>query len=201
MESSLKLTLNPFEKLRNELISRRYSNKTVKSYIHYNKDFLSFIKNTPIEVENEDIKTYLVYLSEEKEYSTSSLNLTISTLKFYYGKILNKDFISVIKDDEEKCTIFAPCSMFEQYKSMLKNQLIEYLDSEYFQTLLSRLITYHAIREGDSLEYSKLVDWNELYIGHEAFTLENLGKYRIMYYAIDLLRNEEEVNSCILYLE
>ena len=32
-----------FEELKKELVSRRYSPKTVKSYIRYNKDFLNFI--------------------------------------------------------------------------------------------------------------------------------------------------------------
>ena len=97
IEQSLKFLLNPFEKLRNELISRKYSNKTVKSYIHYNKNFLKFTEKSTVEVNNDDIKNYLVHLIEEKELSTSSLNLTISALKFYYGKILNQNFVYEIK--------------------------------------------------------------------------------------------------------
>ena len=35
---------NTFEYLRRELVSRKYSYRTVKGYLYYNRDFLSFIK-------------------------------------------------------------------------------------------------------------------------------------------------------------
>jgi hypothetical protein len=39
-----------FEDLRKELISRKYSCKTVKAYLFYNRDFLNFIRKHPDEV-------------------------------------------------------------------------------------------------------------------------------------------------------
>ncbi len=63
-----------FEDLRKELVARRYSPKTVKSYIHYNEEFLKFTKKRVNEVTNKDVKNYLVFLAEKKEASTSSLN-------------------------------------------------------------------------------------------------------------------------------
>jgi len=86
-----------FEDLRKELISRKYSNKTVKGYIYYNRDFLNFIGKNPSEITDRDIKDYLVYLSEEKESSTSTLNQAINALKFYYGTMLKKKFLYEIK--------------------------------------------------------------------------------------------------------
>jgi site-specific recombinase XerD len=87
----------PFEDLRRELIARRYSPKTVKSYIHYNEEFLKFAKKLVNEVTNEDVKNYLVYLAEKKRVSTSSLNITISALKFYYGEVRKQGLIFEIK--------------------------------------------------------------------------------------------------------
>ena len=72
-----------FEDLRKELISRKYSYKTVKAYIYFNRDFLNFIKKNPSEINNNDIKEYLVYLSKKKEASTSTLNQAMNVLKFY----------------------------------------------------------------------------------------------------------------------
>jgi len=86
-----------FEDLRRELVSRKYSAKTIKAYVYYNRDFLRFIKKNSTEVTNGDIKDYLVYLAEEKEVSTSSLNIAINALKFYYGEVLKRDFMYDIK--------------------------------------------------------------------------------------------------------
>jgi Superfamily I DNA and RNA helicases len=73
----------------------------------------------------------------------------------------NKD-VSLIKDDEEKCTVFAPSSKFEEYKSLLKKQLVESLDSEDFPSLLSRLVAYHSTREGKIEDYAKETDWKKI---------------------------------------
>jgi len=34
-----------FEDLRRELVSRKYSYKTIKGYIYYNKDFINHVRN------------------------------------------------------------------------------------------------------------------------------------------------------------
>ena len=77
----------------------------------------------------------------------------------------NKD-IELIQDNEEKCTILAPCSMHDQHKDLLKKQLIESLDMDNFETLLSRLMTYYSVREGKiedhKIDIKKLIDKKEL---------------------------------------
>ncbi|MEM3573739.1 MAG: site-specific integrase [Nitrososphaeria archaeon] len=83
----------PFENLGKELILRKYSPKTIKAYIHYNKDFLEFIKKKPYEVVNEDIKDYLFAIAKQKKASASTINMVINALKFYYGEILKRNFI------------------------------------------------------------------------------------------------------------
>ena len=85
------------ESLRRELVSRKYSQKTIKSYIHYNEDFLRFAGKNPEEIVNGDVKDYLVYLTEKKGVSTSSLNIAISALKFYYAEVRKQSFVYEIK--------------------------------------------------------------------------------------------------------
>jgi integrase/recombinase XerD len=85
------------KQLENELKTRKYSQKTIGAYMHYNKEFLDFTGKTPENIENEDVKSYLLYLIEEKDASASTLNIAINALKFYYGKILKKDFIYTVK--------------------------------------------------------------------------------------------------------
>ncbi len=89
--------IKQFEDLRKELIARRYSAKTIKSYICCNQLFLKFVKKLPAEITNEDVRNFLVYLSERREASTSSLNIAINALKFNYGEVLKRDFVYDIK--------------------------------------------------------------------------------------------------------
>ncbi len=86
-----------FEDLRKELVSRKYSYKTVKAYIYFNRDFLKFIHKKPLDVNDNDIKEYLVYLFEKKGASTSTLNQAINALKFYYGNMLKRKFVFEVK--------------------------------------------------------------------------------------------------------
>jgi len=86
-----------FEDLRRELISRKYSYKTVKAYIYYNKDLLNFTGKKSIDINDNDIKDYLLYLAEERKSATSTLNQAINALKFYYGSMLKKKFLYEIK--------------------------------------------------------------------------------------------------------
>ena len=82
--------------LEKELMARKYS-RTVKLYLHYNKEFLKFSKKTPYQVSNEDVRDYLYYLSEKKDCSASTLNIAINALKFYYGEILKRRFVYNIR--------------------------------------------------------------------------------------------------------
>jgi len=86
-----------FEDLRRGLILRKYSYQTVKSYLYYNKDFLSFVDKLPTDIDENDIKNYLLYIVEEKHSATSTLNQAINALKFYYGTMLKKKFIYEVK--------------------------------------------------------------------------------------------------------
>ena len=83
--------------LQKELSIRKYSRRTIKSYIRINRDFLLFSGKRPEEIENKDIKEYLYYAVNQKKVATSTLNITINALKFYYGEVLKKDFIFEIK--------------------------------------------------------------------------------------------------------
>jgi len=86
-----------FEDLRKELASRKYSYKTIKGYLYYNKGLVRYAGKRPSEIKDEDIKDYLVYLSEEKGAATSTLNQAINALKFYYGIVLKKKFIYEVR--------------------------------------------------------------------------------------------------------
>jgi hypothetical protein len=79
-----------FEDLRRKLISRKYSYKTVKAYLYFNRDFLNFSYKKPFDVNDNNVKEYLVYLSEKKRAPISTLKQAINALKFYFGNVLKK---------------------------------------------------------------------------------------------------------------
>jgi site-specific recombinase XerD len=76
------------EKLEYELRSRKYSPRTIEAYIYYNKALCRWLQKTPEQVTAEDIKNYLAYREKTLNLSSSSLNLTLSALKFFYRNIL-----------------------------------------------------------------------------------------------------------------
>jgi hypothetical protein len=95
--SDKNLPSTDFDDLNRELLSRKYSYKTVKGYIYYNRDFLGFVKKQSSEINDSDIKDYLLYLAEEKQSATSTLNQAINALKFYYGGMLKRKFVYEVK--------------------------------------------------------------------------------------------------------
>ena len=95
-----KLNIDPsvwLDEVRMELVSRRYSQRTIKLYLYHNREFLEFSKKKPYEVSNADVRDYLYHLANDREVSTSTLNTAINALKFYYGEILKRRFIYEIK--------------------------------------------------------------------------------------------------------
>ena len=72
-------------------------NTTVEAYMYYNSDLLIFAHKSPSDINESDIKDYLFYLAEEKQFATSTINQAINALKFYYGIILKKKFLYEIK--------------------------------------------------------------------------------------------------------
>jgi site-specific recombinase XerD len=79
------------QRLETELRSRKYSPKTLESYIYYNRAFCRNMQKRPEDIDSEDIKVYLAYLDKIRDLSTSSVNLAISAIKFFYYNVLKKD--------------------------------------------------------------------------------------------------------------
>ena len=94
---SISPELQSFDKLKRELTSRKYSRKTIKAYLYYNKELVNFAGKNSEEINESDIKNYLFYLVEKRDVSASTLNVTVNALRFYYGKILKRKFMYEIK--------------------------------------------------------------------------------------------------------
>lgn len=88
--------MGELEGLKLELNSRGFSNKTKKTYMFFSQDFLKFIKKEPLRVQKEDIKKYISYLITKKGYTNITANLAISSLKFFFGKVVGTNICDSI---------------------------------------------------------------------------------------------------------
>jgi site-specific recombinase XerD len=79
------------ERLEQELRSRKYSERTIKIYIHFNKDFCRTMGKRPEEVCPDDITNYLAHLNKDRNFASSSMNLAFSSLRFFYHRIMKRD--------------------------------------------------------------------------------------------------------------
>jgi len=81
--------IDDLKKLETELRLQKKSERTIKNYVFFNQKFLDFVKKTSEQISLEDIKQYLASLDQK---ATATLALAIASLRFYYSKILGKDF-------------------------------------------------------------------------------------------------------------
>jgi len=85
------------KELETELKLRNLSTNTIKFYVLHNKNFLNYTNKDPSEIVQQDVKNYMAYLISDKNLKASSVNLTLSSLKFFFKEIMKKDIFEDIK--------------------------------------------------------------------------------------------------------
>jgi len=78
------------EKLETELRARKYSPKTRGAYTNYNKALCRFSRKPPEGITPDDVQKYLAHLEKERKLSASSMNLAISSFRFFYGAVMKQ---------------------------------------------------------------------------------------------------------------
>lgn len=74
-----------------QLKLRRYSRSTIKAYLTHFNLFLAYFGHCPPQgITQEEIKSYLLYLVNEKNVSGTYQNQAINAIKFYYEKALGR---------------------------------------------------------------------------------------------------------------
>jgi site-specific recombinase XerD len=86
---------DPIYQLEQEMKLRKFSPKTIKSYLYYITALLKYSNKNPKTVNTDDIRTYLEYLAD-KNSSSSTLNGAYSAFKLYFEKILSRRFFANI---------------------------------------------------------------------------------------------------------
>ncbi|MDR2661717.1 MAG: tyrosine-type recombinase/integrase [Treponema sp.] len=87
-----KLSFYWAEKLKTELHARKYSRKTIGVYVYYNRDLCRVLQKNPEEITEGDFKKYMAYLDTVRDQSSSSMNLALSAVRFFYTNVLKRDF-------------------------------------------------------------------------------------------------------------
>jgi len=82
------------DKLKTELHSRKYSPQTQKSYVYYMKLLCWTLQKTPEKIRPNDISEFLAEIEKNKNYSSASMNLAISAIKFFYKHVMKDDTIN-----------------------------------------------------------------------------------------------------------
>lgn len=79
-----------YNDMKEELVLKGYSDKTIKSYLGHIRRFETFIEKQLNNINSADIKRYTLYLINEKKTSHSFANQAISAIKFLWINILHK---------------------------------------------------------------------------------------------------------------
>lgn len=86
--------LNFYETVRREMRLRNYSPKTIKSYISSIRSFVSYFRpKHPRELTQPEIKSYLLYLIEDKKMSAGSVNQAFNALRLLYAELYEMPFV------------------------------------------------------------------------------------------------------------
>mgnify|MGYP001948626655 CR=1 FL=1 len=85
------------KKLETELKIRGHTEATIKAYLVQNKRFFEFIKKEPSKITEDDIKEYTAYLIAERNQKPASVNLALSSIKFFFENIMKKKLFTDIK--------------------------------------------------------------------------------------------------------
>ena len=80
------------QRMLDDMRIRNFALCTQEQYIISVAAFAKYFGESPEKLEPEDIRTYQLYLLQEKGLSPSSLNVTVSALRFLYCVTLGRDW-------------------------------------------------------------------------------------------------------------
>ncbi|BHH82357.1 integron integrase [Desulforhopalus sp. 52FAK] len=82
-----------YAELENTIRMRHYSDKTLRSYRKYVRDFQTYTQSPrPDTLTAEHVKGYLTHLAVKKKVSASTQNLAFNSLLFFFRHVLNREF-------------------------------------------------------------------------------------------------------------
>lgn len=105
-----------------QLVLKRYSQNTVKTYSSCFLTFMLFFKSQKLEtIGKEEVKQFLLHLIEKEKVSASTQNQYINAIKFYYEKVLGQEkMVFTIERPRKKKQLPNVLSKGEVYRLLLK---------------------------------------------------------------------------------
>jgi site-specific recombinase XerD len=83
------------QKLIDEIQLRGFSIHTQDSYVRSVTGLARFYHRSPDQINDEELKSYLLYLLRERKLGVSSLIVAVSGLRFFYGKVLHRPTLAI----------------------------------------------------------------------------------------------------------
>ena len=82
-----------YTELEKSIRLRHYSDKTLRSYRKYVRDFQAYTRSTPpADLTPEHVKDFITHLAVDKKVSASTQNLAFNSLLFFFRHVLGKEF-------------------------------------------------------------------------------------------------------------
>lgn len=69
---------------------RSLSPKTQQSYLHVIIVLSKHFNRSPVDISEEELRQYLLYLTREKRYSSSTINIHLNAIKFFWRHVLQR---------------------------------------------------------------------------------------------------------------
>ena len=163
--------------LRNRMIDemtlRNFAPTTQQSYLYSVTRLAKFYKRPPDQLDKEQIRSYLLYLINERKLSPNTMTMLIAGLRFFYNETLGWDetklFIPRRKKTSHLPEVFSP------------NEVARLIDSA--RGLKQRVLLMSAYSAG--LRVSELVNLELRHIDRERMTIRvEQGKDRKDHYTI-----------------
>ena len=98
-----------FAGLENTIRMRHYSDKTLRSYRKYVRDFQAYTQSPqPDSLTAEHVKNYLTHMAIKKKVSASTQNLAFNSLLFFFRHVLGREFGTIDGVVRAKKTAYIP---------------------------------------------------------------------------------------------
>jgi site-specific recombinase XerD len=78
------------KRMEDDLIARGYASRTRSSYLWAVTSLARFYRRAPDQISDEEVQAYLVHLHRERQLSSSTCNVVVSGLRFFYHTTLKR---------------------------------------------------------------------------------------------------------------
>lgn len=75
-----------------EMQLRRFAPTTQEAYVHWVSELAKYYHKSPDLVSREEVRSWFVYLTNERKLSRSSVTVALCALKFFYASVLHQDW-------------------------------------------------------------------------------------------------------------